>query len=303
MTDRRSFLHLAGAGSATLWALPDMSRAGLPSVVASAAAGAPANAATAPPAAHEAAAVRAEPSLAPLLAAGLDPFTTYCRMFASTTDGTECAWWFMGALPMQVEGIGPVDYVQEETIRMFRVAVPGPGQLDILWREVGVFRDIVTGEVPSGWFNPVKGAVQPQNGVLKGGPSHTRVRKAGDGVELSVDMKNTTASRLTLDGSIAGDRVCLTHVEDKSRGGANGAPTVVLRTVFKLYASLADLRGTAPSVAASGFYGVHNVGTGQVFVNGLTYQGRMDEQFNPRAWARTKAKEPGFFDADRVSPK
>lgn len=281
MTDRRSFLQIASAGSATLWALPGMAQA------------AAQGAGTAP----------AEPSVAPLLAAGLDPFTTYCRMFASTADGAECAWWFMGALPMQVEGIGPVDYVQEETIRMFRVAVPGPGQLDILWREVGVFRDIVSGEVPSGWFNPVKGAVQPQNGVLKGGPSRSRVRKVGDGVELSVDMKNTTASRLTLDGSIAGDRVCLTHVEDKSRTGANGAPPVVLRTVFKLYASLAELRGTAPSVAASGFYGVRNVGTGQVFVNGLTYKGRMDEQVNPLAWARIKAKEPGFFDGDRLAPK
>ena len=105
------------------------------------------------------------------------------------------------------------------------------------------------------------------------------------------------------DGSIAGDRVCLTHVEDKSRAGANGAPPVVLRTVFKLYASLAELRGSAPSVAASGFYGVRNLGTGQVFVNGLTYKGRMDEQVNPLAWARIKAKEPAFFDGERLAPK
>ena len=304
MTDRRSFLQLAGAGSATLWVVPELTHAGIPGGVTGAAAGVTGAAASATAdATSSAATTQAGPSLAPLLAAGLDPFATYCRMFASTTDGAECAWWFMGALPMQVEGIGPVDYVQEETIRMFRVAVPAPGQLDILWREVGVFRDIVTGEVPNGWFNPVKGAVQPQNGVLKGGPSHTRVRKAGDGVELSVDMKNTSASQLTLDGSIAGDRVCLTHVEDKSRAGARGAPPVLLRTVFKLYASLAELRGSAPSVAASGFYGVRNLGTGQVFVNGLTYKGRMDEQVNPLAWARIKAKEPGFFDGERLAPK
>ena len=164
MTDRRSFPQLAGAGSATLWVVPELTHAGIP-------VGSRRSCRR-----HGRSRQRhgrrdlvrghhqAGPSLAPLLAAGLDPFATYRRMFASTTDGAECARWFMGALPMQVEGIGPVDYVQEETIRMFRVAVPAPGQLDILWREVGVFRDIVTGEVPNGWFNPVKGGCSRRTG-------------------------------------------------------------------------------------------------------------------------------------------
>jgi hypothetical protein len=261
---RRHFLELAGVGSATLW--------------------------------HSKIAVASADT------AGLDPFSTYGRMFASTREGAECAWWFMGALPLQVEDIGAVDFVQEETIRVHRVEVPGPGQLDILWREVGVFRDITSGAVPTGWYNPIKGALQPQTGQLKGGPSRHLIRKRGDELEIALQVKNTTASRITIDGRVSGDRVCLTHIEEKSRSDKNGAAPSVIRTVFKIYASLADLRGTDAAVNASGFYGVRNRTTGNVFVNGLMQKAQLDEKVNPLAWERAQARYPEFFQGDRLAP-
>ena len=62
-------------------------------------------------------------------------------------------------------------------------------------------------------------------------------------------MKNTSASQLTLDGSIAGDRVCLTHVEDKSRAGIAGGALAAGRAAHRvpLYASLAECAAARPS--------------------------------------------------------
>ena len=272
---RRHFLELAGVGSAALWQTKI---------------------------AVAAADTGAAPSVRELLAAGLDPFSTYGRMFASTSEGAECAWWLMGALPLQVDDIGAVDFVQEETIRIHRVEVPGPGQLNILWRDVGVFRDITSGAIPTEWYNPIKGAVQPQSAQLKGGPSRHLIRKQGEGLEVAMQVKNTTASRITVDGRVLGDRVCLTHIEEKSRTGNAAAAPSVIRTVFKIYTSLADLKGPDTSVSASGFYGVRNLATGNVFVNGLMRKAKLDEQVNPLAWERAKARFPEFFAGDRLAP-
>ena len=245
---------------------------------------------------------RPPPSVRELLVAGLDPFTTYGRMFASLQDGAECAWWFMGALPLQVEDIGAVDFVQEETIRVHRSELPEAGRLEILWREVGVFRDITSGAIPTQWYNPIKGAVQPQISQLNGGPSRHTVRQRGDDLDVTMQAHNTTASRITVDSRVTAERVCLTHIEEKTRTNAAGASPSVIRTVFKIYASLADLRGTAPSVSASGFYGVRNLTTGTVFVNGLMQKAALTEKINPLAWERVKSKFPEFFADDRLAP-
>ena len=64
------------------------------------------------------------------------------------------------------------------------------------------------------------------------------------------------------------------------------------------------MRGSAPLVAASGFYGVRNLGTGQVFVNGLTYRGRMDEQVN-QGWPGRASRRRNLASStrERLAPK
>jgi len=103
--------------------------------------------------------------------------------------------------------------------------------------------------------------------------------------------------------SIAGDRVCLVHMEDKTRVVAAGGTAPTNTTTFKIYASLSELKGGAASVAATGFYGVKNRDTGKVFVNGLTFKAGLDEKVNPIAWERIKAAHPAFFKGDRLAPE
>ena len=239
-------------------------------------------------------------SLAPLRAAGLNPFDTYVRMFGSLSPGAEVCWWFMGALPREIDNIGAVDTVQEETVRVHRTEVVGPGQITLNWKQAGVFRDVVTGEMPENWINPVSGAAEKQSPTLKGGPSKIAVRQSGNDLVVAADVPGAAPAQAALEATVDGDRVGLTHVEDKTRQTPNGPSTN--RTVFRIYASLAELKGAAPSVAARGFYGVRNLGTGRVFVNGMMQKAAMDAKVNPIAWQRIKAAHPAFFKGDRLAP-
>lgn len=253
---------------------------------------------------HAAPAEAAEaPTLAPLRDTGLDPFEVYLKMFASTAQGAESCWWFMGALPRDVEDVGPVDTIQEETVRIHRTEVMGPGQVNLRWREVGVFRDVMTGEVPDSRFDPVTGMSQPGGRLLGGGPgARVTVRKAGEGFTVGLEVPGSAVGDITVGARIEGNRVCLTHFEDKTRIQASGPPAPTNRTVFKIYANLSDLKGGAPEVQAHGFYGVKNRDTGKIFVNGLMRKAALDEKVNPIAWSRLKTAHPTFFNGDRFGP-
>lgn len=240
-------------------------------------------------------------SIAPLRAAGLDPFEVYLKMFASLAPNAECAWWFMGPLTRDIDDIGAVATVQEETIRAHLTEVISPDEIAFRWKQAGVFRDVVTGEVPTGLHDPVKGAMAPQQSVLKGGPAKVIARRTRDGVTVTTEVPGSAVGEIALRAEIESDRVCLIQTEDKTRQGRDGKPSTN-RTVYRLYASLADLKGNAPSVAASGFYGVRNLGTGKVFVNGMMRKAAMDEPLNPTAWERIKAAHPDFFKNNRLAP-
>jgi hypothetical protein len=243
-------------------------------------------------------------ALAPLRALGLDPLAVYIRMFASMTRGAECAWWFKGALPRDVPDVGPVDTIQEETVRVHRTALVKPDQVDFLWKEVGVFRDVVTGENPPWRFDPVTGRSTPGATLLGGDSAAARisVRRDGDGLAVGLDIAGSQPGKVRIDATIEGDRVCLTHMEDKTRANPKGGMAPTNTTSFKIYANLGDLQRSAPSVAATGFYGVKNRDTGKVFVNGLMHKAALDDRVNPIAWGRIKAAYPGFFDGDRLAP-
>jgi hypothetical protein len=251
------------------------------------------------------AATPGEASVAPLIAAGLDPFTVYRKIFASTENGAECYFLYCGALPFTVDEIGETMAFSEETFRAIKTENDGADMVRLLWREAGVFRDIQTGEIPKSMVpDPITGEDVKHNPTLGGGISQHIVSKSGTGLSITLVSANPgTQSTVSVNAEIKGDRVALSHIEMKSRAAPNGGPVSTTRAVLKAYASLAELKSKAPSVAAKGFYSVFTVTTGKMFVAGVMEKSlTMDAKINPIAWDRVKATNPAFFRDDRISP-
>ena len=245
-----------------------------------------------------------EASVTPLIAAGLDPFTVYRKIFASTENAAECYWLYCGALPFDIEEVGDVAAFSEETFRAMKTENTSADMVRILWREAGVFRDIQTGEIPKPLvLNPVTGEDDKHNPTLGGGISQHIVSKSGNGLAITLASANAgTQSTVTINATVKGDRVALSHIEMKSRA-VNGGPVSTTRAVLKAYASLAELKSKSPSVAAKGFYSVFNITTGKMFVAGTMQKSlTMDAKINPIAWDRVKTTSPAFFTGDRIGP-
>ncbi len=249
------------------------------------------------------AAAPADASTAPLLEAGLDPFTVYRQMFASTANHAESCWWYFGALPFHVEDVGEVTAFQEETARAHLTEDVGPDTLRLHWQEAGVFREFTTGEIPKGWWNPITGVEEPHLSVLNGAPAQYVLTRHGPGISVSLIADGIDVHSLTVAGAVKGDRVSLTQVETKSRVmGPTGVAPVTLRTVLKIYSSLAELKSGGPSVGSKGFYAVDIPARNSTFVSGMMQKTAMDEKLNPIAWSRVKAASPSFFKGERVAP-
>jgi hypothetical protein len=240
------------------------------------------------------------PSVTALTAAGLDPMTTYRRMFADLRDGSECCWWYFGTLPTNVEDVGAVATAQVDTLMAYRVENAGAGAFKVHWTEVGVFRDIATGAVATPWFNPITGKDDPRRAHFADGPATYTIRKDGSGLAIALEQARATIKGVVVTANVTDDRVCLTQFEDKVRAMGSG-PAMDVRTTLKIYASLAALQQPGDAVSARGFYSVRVLNTGATTVSGLMQKARMDEPLNPVAWERMRAAYPAFFDGPRVA--
>jgi hypothetical protein len=237
-----------------------------------------------------------------LEAAGLDPYVVYRKMFLSTLPGAGYCWWYLGATTTHIDGIGDVVTGQVETVMPFLSRDEGPGRVKNIWREIGCFRDIATGELAKPWVNPVTGKPEPRAPSFEDGPATYTVAKSAGGVDIDLVQTHASVQKVIAAFSVAGDRICLTQTEDKIRGVDTAAPNPI-QTVLKIYASLADVRDPARNtVAASGFYRAASTRPGGFGVTGLMQKAAWDEKLNPIGWDRMKAAYPSFFKGDRIDP-
>jgi hypothetical protein len=236
-------------------------------------------------------------SVAPLIAAGLEPLAVYRKMFASADKNEGRYWLFTGPITIDVEGVGPACKVQEETFRALRTEDINRDAFHIYWREAGVLRDFTTGDVVSTIYDPIKGESAPRNGALHTDPSRFTISKSGDNLSVALVYPSAAVLGVTVGAEVTGDRVSLTHTEYKLRPTRKTAQCSTL----KIYSSLAELKSGTPSVAAQGFYSIRNMDTGNVVIAGVKQNAKMDEKLNPLAWERTRERYPEFFDGDRIA--
>ena len=253
----------------------------------------------------------------------IDALDAYRRILTSRDENSESAWWYLGTTIAIPEGYEPIVVNHVETVMIYGArSLPGGGYR-VPWWEIGLFRDAITGELPTTWHNPLTGAAVTAARMFEEGPSGFSVRAgASGGLELFDAVQAFAAlESAAIDVRETGTKLCITQTEHKTRSfpDPNGripdvseGKAVRSRTVLQFLADTADLAGDAASVPATGMYSFELavpawLGFGDIpakfAVRGLMVKAAMHEPLNPRGWADLKALYPQYFDGDQIRPR
>ena len=251
----------------------------------------------------------------------LDAFDIYRRTLTSREE-SESAWWYLGTSTVEVEGYPEIVLSHVETVMIYGSQTLGDDAFRVPWWEIGVFRDAITGEVPTGWVNPITGVEIEPAQKFEEGPSGFSIREApGGGIEM-FDAVQAFASLESCEITVAevGTRVVVTQVERKTRSfpGKDGIPDLSAgegsrsHTVLQWFADAAELAGDAPSVHATGMYSLELatpawLGFGDLpskfMVKGLMVKAPLAPALNPRGWADLQKLYPQYFANGKIQPR
>lgn len=251
----------------------------------------------------------------------LDPLDIYRRTLTSAEE-SDSVWWYLGTSTAEVEGHPEIIVSHVETVMIYRSRTLAGGGYRVPWWEIGVFRDAITGEVPTTWTNPVTGATVDAAQRFEEGPSGFSIRADGKGGVEMFDAVQAFAQLESVEITIADveERVMVTQVERKLRSfpGKDGIPDLAAgegsrsRTVLQWLADRKELESGAPSVAATGMYSLEIaappwLGFGEVaakfMVKGLMVKTPLMPPLNPRGWQDLQLVYPQYFEDGQIRPR
>ncbi|WP_336952820.1 hypothetical protein [Sphingobium aromaticivastans] len=253
----------------------------------------------------------------------INAYEAYRKTLTSMEEGSESAWWYLGttiASPQDHVDI-VVNYV--ETVMIYGSQSLDGGGYRVPWWEIGLFRDVMTGELPTVWTNPLTGAPVKAARQFEEGPSGYTIRPTADGGVELVDAVQAFAQMesVNIDVREIGSKVRITQTERKIRSfpdpegripDISEGKAVRSKTVLQWFAEKADLESGAPSVAASGAYSFELaapawLGFGDMpvgfAVRGIMHKTAMHEQLNSDGWRDLKLLYPQCFEGDEIRPR
>jgi len=244
------------------------------------------------------------------------------RMMAAPTDQDVC-WWYFGTTFAQLDGLPEIPCLQAETIMMYRTETLSPESYRIHWRELGYFRDPVTGLMARSWLNPITGAVVATPNSFMEGPSHHTITLQTGQLLIGLEQAHAIVRSIgvTVEHTDKG-RIQLTQEEHKLRGfplpdgtmpGADSDALSEAKTVLTMFASQADIErpGSDPA-PCSGVYsfelsklppwmGFDELAGGAV-VRGVMHKTSVQDHLNMAAWQQLRATFPSYFTGDVLTP-
>lgn len=257
----------------------------------------------------------------------IDAYAAYRKTLTSMEEGSESAWWYLGTTIASVEGHPDIIVNHVETVMVYGAqaidaADPAAGYR-VPWWEIGLFRDAITGELPTKWTNPITGASVDAARQFEEGPSGFSIRPGANGGIEMFDAVQAFASleSAVLDISEIGSKVCITQTETKTRSfpGPDGripdiseGKAVRSKTVLQWLANREDIESDALSVPASGMYSFEIaapvwLGFGEMpvtfAVRGIMHKAPMQQQLNPRGWADLQRLYPQYFEGGQIRPR
>jgi hypothetical protein len=100
-----------------------------------------------------------------------------------------------------------------------RPEILSPDSYRLHWREVGYFRDPVTGDVAVSWLNPITGERVPALTTFEEGPSAYTITETSDRLKIELSQRHATVRSIKMILREAGDgRTNLVQQERKVRG-------------------------------------------------------------------------------------
>lgn len=253
----------------------------------------------------------------------MDALDIYRRMLTSREDGSESCWWYLGTTIVSPGGLADIVVNHVETVMVYGAQPLEGAAYRVPWWEIGVFRDAITGELPTRWTNPVTGVEIVPPRQFEEGPSGFSVRGDGQGGIQMFDAVQAFAAleSASIEVSEVGHRICVTQTEQKIRSfpdpegripDVSEGKAVRSRTVLQFFAEAADLASEAPSVASTGVYRFELaapawLGFGDMpailCVRGLMHKAPMQEPLNPRGWRDLQALYPQYFEQGALRPR
>jgi hypothetical protein len=241
---------------------------------------------------------------------------TYRQIFASQADEEVC-WWYFGSVYAELPGLPQIPVMQTATIMVYRTETISDEEVRIYYREIGYFRDPVTGLIATNWLNPLSGDTVQAAQTFREGPSCYTIRQTADGISLSLEQAHAKIGGLDASMRRVGNRVLLTQNEYKERGfplpdGTMSAATSNGATTLTFFAAADDLDSGAPNVASTGTYrftldrlpawmGFSNA-SGQATVLGVIHKATTTDKVNAESWKIFNERFPDFFRGEAVAP-
>ena len=243
-----------------------------------------------------------------------DKFKIYRRLLASAAD-EEVSWWYMGTTCVVLEDGTSVPVSHPETVMIYSLQTVADVEFRIHWREVGYFRDPVTGDIASSWLNPITGATVSCPSSFEEGPATYTVCRTDSGLDITLEQNHAIVRSITMDMVYTDNQIIVTQTERKVRsfpdqdgiiqepdedGGAEAQTTLMFS------AKADDFNSDQKTcINASGTYEFRlqtipkwmgfKSKAGHTIVNGVIAKGRPDEKINAVAWDRLNQLYPKFF--------
>jgi hypothetical protein len=250
---------------------------------------------------------------------GLEAGIAYKKLFASSVDESVC-WWYFGTVLVDIPGMPTLPVVQSETAMIYRVETVSAEQFRIHWREIGYFRDPLTGQAAEQWKNPITGHTVHCSQIFEEGPGCTTVGLSPSGLAISLSQPFAIVRGVEVDITERGGRIKIVQTERKQRGypqedgslpepGAKG--TSEARTVLAILGSRGDVLDEGQNWApASGSYefGLNVLPPwmgfgeldGRTTVRGILHKTGMDHHINSTAWSQLQKSFPDYFENGRL---
>jgi hypothetical protein len=242
-------------------------------------------------------------------------FATYRRIVARESDGPVW-WWYLGTTFAVLEEGVSIPVSHPETVMIYDVESVSNTEFKIYWREVGYFRDPISGEVAVSWFNPETGETLPAPNSFKEGPATYTATLTNSGINILLEQNHAIVRSIDVEIEESNTRYSIVQTERKVRSFPDADGLIrdpqdgsgsEAQTVLSFAAKKSDLVDSSLHlVPVSGTYdfrldslppwmGFSGNQKGSTVVQGIIAKGKPGEKVNQIAWGRLNTLYPDFF--------